>query len=78
MVAQTSDVPLLIPIDRNEMASYENFLPGAYSIGDILEQEGYKQVFLLGSDVAFDGHKEYMTQHSNYELLNYDYAIEHG
>lgn len=42
MVVQTSDVPLLIPIDRNEMGSYENFPQNFYSIGAIhlvLEKE---------------------------------------
>lgn len=78
MVAQTAGVPLNIPIDGNSMDSYSTFLPGAYSIGEILESAGYQQEFLLGSDITFGGRKLYMTQHGNYTLKDYNYAIEEG
>lgn len=78
MVAHTAGIPLNIPIDGNSMDAYSTFLPGACSIGDILASEGYEQVFLLGSDVVFGGRKLYMTQHGNYTLKDYNYAIEQG
>lgn len=79
MVAQTSGIPLILPIGGNEMENgYDNFLPRAYSIGEVLDQEGYNQVFLLGSNAVFGGRSTYMTQHGNYDLKDYCYAKEEG
>lgn len=78
IVAQTAGIPLSIPIDGNSMSYYSSFLPGAYTIGEVLEENGYKQVFLMGSDAAFGGRELYMTQHGDYEMLDYYYAIEKG
>lgn len=76
IVAQTAGIPLSIPIEGNSMNLFQYFLPGAYSIGNILEKQGYQQVFLLGSDAVFGGRKNYMTQHGNYRIEDYYYAIE--
>ena len=76
MVAQTAGIPLTLPIDGNSMNNYSSFLPGAYTIGEILSDAGYQQEFLLGSDATFGGRKLYMTQHGNYTIKDYNYAIE--
>ncbi len=79
MVAQTAGIPLSIPIGGNEMdKGFDSFLPGAYSLGQILEEQGYQQVFLVGSDAAFGGRDTYLTQHGNYQIKDYNYAIEHN
>lgn len=76
IVAQTAGVPLAVPVDAsNTMNQYNAFLPGAYSIGEILKKQGYRQIFLLGSDAEFGARKEYMLQHGNYEIEDYYYAI---
>lgn len=76
IVAQTAGIPLSVPIDLNSLNLYQYFLPGAYSIGDILEKQGYQQVFLIGSDAAFGARKNYMTQHGNYRIEDFYYARE--
>jgi phosphoglycerol transferase len=78
IVAQTAGIPLSIPIDGNSMNKYNSFLPGAYSIGDILNSQGYQQVFLVGSDAVYGGRLNYMSQHGNYAVEDYNYAIEKG
>lgn len=78
MIAQTSGIPLKIPVDGNSVESYDTLLTGAYSIGQILEQQGYEQVFLLGSDAEFGGREAYMTQHGDYSIEDYDYAVQQG
>lgn len=79
MVAQTSGVPLKIPIGENSYsASYGSFLGGAYSLGDVLEKNGYKQVLMLGSDAKFAGRDLYFKEHGNYEILDYKSAILNG
>lgn len=72
LVAQTSGIPLSIPIGRNAMGKgYTTFLPGAYSLGNILEKEGYKQMMVMGSDGHFSGMDVYLTSHGGYEILDY-------
>ena len=40
MVGQTAGIPLKVTIDANGYSGYSSFLPGAYSLGDILQKEG--------------------------------------
>lgn len=78
LVAYTSGVPLNIPINGNDYGNYESFLPGLVSLGDILEKEGYNQVYMIGSDAEFGGRKNYYSQHGNYEIMDYVSAKENG
>ena len=74
MVAQTSGIPLTMAIGGDNCFDSSRFLPGAFSIGDLLKQEGYKQVLLLGSDAEFGGRKAYFSYHGGYEIHDYNYA----
>lgn len=78
MVAQTSGIGFIVPGTGNDFGNYSKFLPGAYSLGEILEKEGYNQVLLIGSDGDFAGRNDYFTQHGNYEIKDYGYAKEQG
>lgn len=75
MVAQTAGVPLNLPIDGN---SYDasHFLPGAYSIGDVLEDNGYQNVLLIGSKASFASRDTYFAEHGNYKICDYEWAKE--
>ena len=57
--------------DDNVMEQYTNFLPGAVTLGDILKENGYHNVFMAGSDFVFGGRKNYCLQHGEYEILDY-------
>lgn len=76
MVSQTAGIPLKIPIQHNSYGEYDSFLPGAYTMGDILESQGYNQTLLLGSDAEFGGRKDLFTQHGNVRILDYFTAID--
>ena len=78
MVAQTAGVPLKIDIDANAYFGYDSFLPGIYSLGDILENEGYNLKLMVGSDSEFGGRKDYFKAHGNYEIFDVNTAIEEG
>lgn len=78
MVGQTSGIPLNIPVDGNSYVSKDNFLPGCYSIGQILEDNGYTNELLLGSDSEFGGRKFYFQQHGNFNIVDYYTAIKNG
>lgn len=77
LVAQTAGVPLSIPIGRNAMGKgYSSFLPGAHTLGDILRENGYRQMMIMGSDKAFSGMDVYLESHGDYEILDYYRALE--
>lgn len=85
MTAQSTGTPLITPskIDGNSMNDVNQFLPGAFGLGDILEQEGYYQQLLIGSDAAFGGRDKLYNQHGDYEIYDYFEAgrlgkIPHG
>ena len=62
LVAQTSGVPL--NADVNAYGSDdEEFLPGVFSTGQILEQNGYNNCLLIGSDKSFANRGKYFEEH---------------
>lgn len=83
IVAQTSAVPLNSSLVTGAsvnkgLYSHNPMLPGAWTIGDVLYEEGYKQVFMIGSAGNFGGRSTYMQAHGNYEIWDYYTAIEKG
>lgn len=70
MVAQTSGIPLNIPIDGNSYGEYSEFLPGVTSLGEILKDNGYNQMIMMGSDASFGGRRNYFTQHGDYTIYD--------
>src|SRR5699024_1094751 len=73
-VAQTAGVPVRIDLNGDSNANYygmnqsEGYLPGAYALGDVLEKEGYEQMYFIGSDASFAGRNNYFADHGNYEI----------
>ncbi|MBR6488756.1 MAG: phosphoglycerol transferase, partial [Clostridiales bacterium] len=69
MVAQTAGIPVLGSIG-NAAASYaDSFYPGLKTIGDILNEQGYEQVFMCGSGAAFGGRALYFKEHGGYQIF---------
>ena len=76
-IAQTSGVPLKSNFAQNDEESYKNGLVnGAYSIGEILKKEGYKNYIMVGSDLTFGGRRVYYKEHGDYKVFDYYTAIE--
>ena len=73
LFAQTSGLPLTLPIDGNSMDTQETFLPDMIALGDILEQQDYNQTFMIGSYANFGGRRLYFTDHGNYNIRDYHY-----
>ena len=65
MVSQTSGVPLKTPpgLTSATYGEEDEFLPGLTAIGDILDEEGYYQALMVGSEASFGGRKSYYSQH---------------
>ena len=72
MVAQTAGIPLKTPTeDVNKYGSSgEPFLPGVTTLTNILQDAGYTQSLMVGSNVTFGGRKVYYEQHGIDEIFD--------
>ena len=68
LFAGTSGLPFAFPVDQNSMNKYTKFAPEIISMGDILKRDGYRQVFLCGSDGEYGGRALYFREHGDYEI----------
>ena len=68
LFAGTSGLPFAFPVDQNSMNKYTKFAPEIISMGDILKHDGYRQVFLCGSDGEYGGRALYFREHGDYEI----------
>ena len=80
MVSHTAGIPLKTVFNQDDVSTYEagTTLPGAYSLGDILKKEEYRQYIMVGSDLTFGGRRNYFKNHGNYTEFDYYTAIEDG
>lgn len=81
MTAQAGGIPLkpnVLGRDQNDMGDFNDFLPGATMLGDILKQQGYNQSFVMGSESSFGGRDKLLGQHGGYHIIDLPYAREHG
>ena len=85
--AQSAGLPLKVDIGEqfvdqrgsfNKMNTQDSFFKKVTNLGDILEREGYKNVFMLGSNATFGGRRLYFSQHGNYEIDDYNWAVKKG
>jgi len=63
---------------NNKGDEFAYLLPGATTLGDILEDAGYRNVFMAGSDFVFGGRTVYYSQHGNYEIFDLITARQRG
>jgi phosphoglycerol transferase len=79
IVSYFSGLPLTLPINGNSYGVYtDKFMPGAVCLGDILEQHGYRNYFILGSDSDFGGRDDYFYTHGKTTIWDYNYFKEAG
>ena len=76
MVNQTTGLPMKMPAKTDSYANEEGFLPGAYTLTDLLHDEGYEQTVMFGANAAFGGLKTYYTTHGGVKVFDYEYAKE--
>ena len=73
LVSQTAGVCVQVPLTAGRFGGTNEdstYMPGVVSIGEILEDAGYQQAFLMGSDSDFGGRDTYFTEHGNYEIID--------
>ncbi|MEE0945851.1 MAG: LTA synthase family protein [Acutalibacteraceae bacterium] len=70
MTAQTSGMLVKVPVVSGGYGGEDSFLSGITTIGEVLAQNGYNQMLLVGSDADFGGRKTYFTEHGNYSIVD--------
>ena len=71
VITNTSGIPFKIPIDGNSYRS-NNFLNGAYTLGDILKENGYNNELITSARASFGGLDNYFTKHGKYNIIDAD------
>lgn len=77
-VSQDMGIPLSLPITSSKYDTSTAFLPGGYSLGEVLEDNGYVNEFICGSDADFGGTSNFYKQHGNYIIRDYKSFVESG
>ena len=77
---QSMAMPLKLPATFHQdiKGVKDNFYPSLTGLGDILDREGYRQVFMLGSDSDFGARNTFFSTHGNFEILDYNTANKTG
>ena len=79
MFAQSSGLPLKLPLDYNNMLSKsDTFLSYTDCLGDILQDNGYHQAVLMGSNGTFGGRTNYYTIHGEQTIYDWNTADDDG
>ena len=76
LVAQTSGIPLKMSKILTNNTKINSFLEETYTLGEILEKEGYNQTIMFGSDGNFGNRKKYFESNGNYKVYDYYTAIK--
>ena len=74
MVAQTAGVPLKLDNFDINNKNFKTLVPGAYTIGEILNNQGYNQTIMFGSKKEFGNRGLYFKEHGNYYVYDINEA----
>lgn len=81
MGGQTSaffGLPLLLPVGGNNYGRFKDYLPGAKSLFEILEENGYALEFIAGLNLNFGGKKNMIKSHTkNAVIKDRSWLLEH-
>lgn len=78
MVTQTSGINVQVPLEAEYFGGKNGYMPGVVSIGEVLEDAGYNQTLLVGSDAEFGGRESYFLEHGNYNIVDTKTLKERG
>ncbi len=76
LFATSSGLPFDLPTTDITKTNIKQQFSGVTTLGDILEDNGYQNEFLCGSESEFGGRAEYYRQHGNYTVFDYFTAVE--
>lgn len=77
IVSNSTGLPFKIPINGNSYHS-DNFMNGAYAIGDLLKDNGYYNEVISAARTNFGGLQEFYTKHGDYSIIDIDNLNEYN
>lgn len=78
LYSTASGVPYALPASDATLSKQSMYASGLTTLGEILKEKGYTNEFLCGSDINFANRGAFLTQHGDYEILDYKAAIKRG
>ncbi len=78
MVNMNCGIPMKVTTGGNNYGEPGKFMPGAISIGDILESQGYEQTLMFGATAKFGGLNFFYESHGGFKIMDYDFAKANG
>ncbi len=71
MVSSLCGIPLQMPLDSSSFnfSLYDDFMPNAECISDLLSKENYNMTYLGGADLDFAGKKAFLQAHGFNEII---------
>ncbi len=80
MVSQTAGTPLALGNGEftRDFDKENSFMPNIESLGDLLEEQGYRQELMVGSEAAYAGRANYFSQHGGYSIYDLQTARDEG
>ena len=75
MVAQSAAIPVKMNLDVNTI-DMKSYLKGAYTIGEVLKENGYNNYLMIGSDAKFGNRELFFRTHGDYQIYDYNTAKE--
>lgn len=78
LLGSESGIPYAFPVGSNSMRNDISFAPKIITLGDILEENGYNQEFLCGSDSDFGGRRGFFKTHGNFRIFDYYDGLNNG
>lgn len=70
MLSATAGITVKVPVTTTAYSRKDDFLPNVVTLGDILYQNGYNQIILMGSDAEFANRDLYFKNHGNYNIID--------
>ena len=80
-IAITAGIPLKVSEfskDANKSVGSAGYMVGSYSLGEVLQDNGYNLEIIMGSDGTFGNRKQYYESNGGYKVFDLDYAIQNG
>lgn len=77
IVSSSTGLPFKVPMNRNGYHS-DNFMNGAYAVGDLLKENGYYNEVISAATTDFGGLQEFYTKHGNYSIVDLNSLEKYG
>ena len=77
IVANSTGLPLKLRACKNDFYS-NNFMNGAYALGDLLADNGYHNELISSANTSFGGIKDFYQKHGSYDIIDVDSLKKYG